>query len=53
MSVGDVVRLKSGGLDMTVREVEGSRVCCQWFDKKEELHERTFTSESLVLASIG
>lgn len=29
-SVGDVVKLKSGGPDMTVRKVEGNHVYCTW-----------------------
>lgn len=31
-SVGDVVILKSGGPEMTVRQVRNSRVECLWFE---------------------
>ncbi len=34
---GDVVRLKSGGPQMTVSRVDNGRVLCEWFaDKKHE-----------------
>lgn len=31
LSVGDVVRIKSGGKTMTIEEIEGSEVFCVWF----------------------
>jgi uncharacterized protein YodC (DUF2158 family) len=34
LQAGDVVRLKSGGVNMTVEEVEGAYVNCVWFDGK-------------------
>lgn len=50
--VGDLVRLKSGGPDMTVKE--WSRVYkaweCQWFDGKR-LRDAPFTEDQLVRPS--
>tara|TARA_R110002110_G_scaffold157158_1_gene352975 strand:+ start:148 stop:321 length:174 start_codon:yes stop_codon:yes gene_type:complete len=48
---GDVVRLKSGGPQMTVTETEikdsgGIRVWCSWFDKSE-VKQGVFPSEAL------
>jgi uncharacterized protein YodC (DUF2158 family) len=31
-NVGDVVRLKSGGPDMTVDNASSSRIICNWFE---------------------
>ncbi|MFA5849925.1 MAG: DUF2158 domain-containing protein [Bacteroidales bacterium] len=33
--VGDTVKLKSGGPIMTINEINGNEISCQWFDKKE------------------
>ncbi len=45
---GDLVRLKSGGPDMTVQEVSEERgVNCYWFDGKKLLN-GSFTCEALV-----
>ena len=34
-NVGDVVRLKSGGPNMTVENASGSRIVCVWFDSEQ------------------
>ena len=34
-SVGDMVQLKSGGPIMTVTQIDGNEVWCQWFDDKK------------------
>ena len=39
---GSTVRLKSGGLLMTVREVDGDIVRCDWFDKEGRLRNAEF-----------
>lgn len=45
---GDVVQLKSGGPIMTVYDVSGNgHIGCEWFDKKDEHHDRTFAAESI------
>jgi uncharacterized protein YodC (DUF2158 family) len=47
-SVGDVVKLKSGGPRMTVTHVgpvalaEGDWLVCQWFDEQGELRQDVF-----------
>jgi uncharacterized protein YodC (DUF2158 family) len=50
--VGDVVRLKSGGAQMTISKLfkspEGHEmVQCTWFDKKPREHRAAFVIESL------
>ena len=50
---GDVVRLKSGGPNMTVvkyglYDYEKTEKClCRWFDEKHKLSEQTFWEEEL------
>jgi uncharacterized protein YodC (DUF2158 family) len=50
--IGDVVRLKSGGPDMTVRfcNADNSLVVCEWFAGKK-LESSQFHSENLIEAS--
>ncbi|WP_353176170.1 DUF2158 domain-containing protein [Salinisphaera sp. T5B8] len=43
---GDVVQLKSGGVPMTVEEVEGENISCVWFEGKKS-HRQTFVSATL------
>lgn len=56
LKVGDVVRLKSGGPEMTVIEFplkiahgenDSSRSICQWFDNDGKKSQGTFIVESL------
>lgn len=51
--IGDVVKLKSGGPDMTVRSAPdnpGQVYQCQWFAGKK-LEQGAFREESLEMAS--
>ncbi len=53
--VGDAVRLKAGGAQMTVSKLfkspEGSEmVQCTWFDKKSREHRAEFVMDSLEVA---
>ena len=53
--VGDVVRLKSGGAQMTVSEFfkspEGREmVQCTWFDRKPREHRAAFVRDTLEVA---
>jgi uncharacterized protein YodC (DUF2158 family) len=53
--VGDAVRLKSGGAQMTVSKLfkspEGHEmVQCTWFDKKPREHRAAFAMDSLEVA---
>lgn len=48
---GDVVRLKSSNVTMTVEEVKGNGLVeCIWHDAQSVLHERSFYSETLEKA---
>lgn len=56
---GDVVQLKSGGPEMTVRGYEtginanlenyesDTEVVCEWFDDKNQVQQRSFDQDSL------
>ena len=53
--VGDAVRLKAGGAQMTVSKLfkspEGREmVQCTWFDKKSRMHRAKFVMDSLEVA---
>jgi uncharacterized protein YodC (DUF2158 family) len=53
--VGDAVRLKAGGAQMTVsklfKSLEGREmVQCTWFDKKSRVHRAEFLMDSLEVA---
>lgn len=48
--VGDVVRLKSGGLWMTIEgfdDVAGNTIRCKWFEGKTR-HEQAFAQELIL-----
>ncbi len=44
---GSTVRLNSGGPLMTVREVEGDTVRCDWFDKEGRLRKAEFLTNQV------
>lgn len=46
IQVGDVVRLKSGGPQMTVKWVEAGDAYCEWFDGNKK------TGEEFALTSL-
>ncbi len=55
--IGDAVRLKSGGAQMTVSKLfkspEGREmVQCSWFDKKSREHRAAFAMDSLEVAQV-
>ena len=45
--IGDVVKVKSGGPSMTIRELVGDEVYCEWFDKAV-VKSHTFLKAQLV-----
>lgn len=45
---GDTVRLRSGGPLMTVTNVTGENVTCEWFDTQDQAQSRTFKALALV-----
>lgn len=44
---GDVVKLKSGGAVMTVREYSGNKVICDWQDDKKKAYQGEYLEEQL------
>jgi len=50
---GDIVRLKSGGPPMTIRDASDndSEVICQWFTKSGVLQANSF--ETILLEEVG
>ncbi len=46
-NVGDIVKLKSGGPDMTIQVVSDTNLKCQWFAGKK-LDDGRFPIESIV-----
>jgi len=50
---GMAVRLNSGGPLMTVREVNGDTITCDWFDKEERLRNAEFFVDQLKEDSAG
>lgn len=49
-TVGDRVRLNSGGPELTVRNVDGDSISCDWFDGAT-LRQKVFDKRQLVSAS--
>jgi uncharacterized protein YodC (DUF2158 family) len=47
LKIGDIVRLKSGGPEMTVQALEGAVARCAWFDVNDQHHEARFALETL------
>ena len=51
LKIGNVVRLKSGGPDMTVMRITGRFAVCQWFDRATNVKAGSFVIEMLELAT--
>jgi uncharacterized protein YodC (DUF2158 family) len=49
IKVGSVVSLLKDGTKMTVRSIKGNNVTCDWFDRKNRPHRKTFKSKELSL----
>lgn len=54
---GDIVKLKTGGPEMTVEKLyrsgyTPSRVLCSWFDKDNNLHREIFTQDALLVKRV-
>jgi uncharacterized protein YodC (DUF2158 family) len=49
---GDVVMLKSGGLPMTVAEVDDDAIACVWMDAEGDLFRETLSLAVLEPAEI-
>ena len=45
-AIGDVVRLKSGGVNMTVEKIDGQNVHCVW-QREGETKRETFAAANL------
>ena len=48
VDVGTVVRLKAGGMDMTVEGGPEGEVACVWFDASNQLQRARFRSGALM-----
>jgi uncharacterized protein YodC (DUF2158 family) len=48
--VGDLVRLKSGGPTMTIRQILSDAVGCAWFDANHKFHSEYFPLDALEKA---
>jgi len=46
-NVGDIVKLKSGGPEMTIQSTSDTYVRCQWFAGKK-LDKGSFPNESII-----
>lgn len=46
---GDVVRLNSGPVRMTVREASPGKIVCLWHDREDQLVEAEFKGAELTL----
>ncbi len=51
--VGEIVRLKSGGPDMTIADRDIGLVHCRWFDSGNEARDAWFETETLEFADDG
>jgi len=47
LSEGQIVQLKSGGPNMTIKSMDGPNAVCMWFSG-EKFNERSFPSTSLI-----
>jgi uncharacterized protein YodC (DUF2158 family) len=50
---GDVVRLNSDAVRMTVRRVDGDKVVCLWHDAEDDLLSEDFERRELVFIKSG
>jgi uncharacterized protein YodC (DUF2158 family) len=52
--VGDVVRLRSGGPEMTVKKVQDSGwIECMWFTKERSLGQASFPKKTVVRVNVA
>lgn len=49
MKVGDIVRLKSGGPDMTIGNITDEFAYCQWFNKENDAKDGSYRLDALDL----
>ena len=48
LKVGDVVRLTSDRVAMTVRSIDGNKLVCRWHDEADDLLSEEFDRAELV-----
>jgi len=51
LKTGNVVKINSGGLPMTVRNVTDKEVLCDWFDQTDQLRSSAFKPDTLVVTN--
>lgn len=49
-NVGDVVKLNSGGPNMTIKESESETAWCQWMSNEGKVYEADFPIKSLQIS---
>ena len=50
LEVGDTVSISAHDVyPMTVREIVGGQVTCNWFDDKDVFHEETYAGRDLII----
>jgi uncharacterized protein YodC (DUF2158 family) len=48
LNVGDVVRLTSDTVNMTVRSIDGDKIVCRWHDEADDLLSEDFARAELI-----
>lgn len=49
LSIGDVVRLNSDAVRMTIHSIDGAKIVCRWHDAEDDLLDEDFDPRELTL----
>ena len=52
LAIGDVVRMNSDTVRMTVRRADGDKIVCRWHDGADVLFEDEFDARELTLVRL-
>lgn len=53
IKIGDIVKLRCGGPEMTVKSLGSSAIDCLWFDRDSQVREYAFPIELLLIREGG